>query len=190
MNIQSLVAVILRLLALDFLYWSILSMLELAEKIYSYEKESALAGMGAWIVVPWLVIVLLVVAEVLLWIFAPAIARLVSRGVPQDISLGALTLADCYSVAFIGVGLMCIANRLPQAITWAHYLLRSAASNSTDVFIWGQLRWYDIVQVAIGLTIGIVLFVNGRKWSVSLARRDTAGSLPATPEDKSGEGAA
>jgi hypothetical protein len=127
MNIQSLVVVVLRLMALDFLYRLILqsvsSLIELAQKSYSFRLSGG--EFNVWMVFPMTVFGALLLAAILLWIFAPAVARLVSRGVSQDISLGALTLADCYSVAFMGVGLMYIAREVPAAITWAHYLLRN-----------------------------------------------------------------
>lgn len=189
MNIQTLVVVVLRLMALDFLYRSAL---ELASGLISFSVRLHLRStdLSPWILFVWLALIaVFIVAAVLLWFLAPAIARLVSRGVPQDISLGILSLADCYSVAFMGVGLMFIGSRVPQAITWAHYLLRTTVSNSTE--LWNQqLKWYDVVQVAIGLTIGIVLFVNGRNWAVALARRDTAKSAPVPPENESSQNAA
>ena len=100
-----------------------------------------------------------VTCAVLLWVLALPIARLVTRRLPQEISLGALTLADCYSVAFIGVGLFCLASGLPQALTWRHFLLKAAASTSGDS--WKEQITYEATGVFIRCGLGVLLFVKG-----------------------------
>src|SRR5207253_3605936 len=79
---------------------------------------------------PWVMLVGLVLCAVLLWVLALPIARLVTKRVPQEVSLGVLTLADCYSFAFVGVGLLYVASGLPHVLTWGHYVFKMAASTS------------------------------------------------------------
>src|SRR5438132_10116916 len=81
---------------------------------------------------PWGMLVGLVLCAVLLWVLALPIARLVTKRVPQEVSLGVLTLADCYSFAFVGVGLFYVASGLPHVLTWGHYVFKMAASTSGE----------------------------------------------------------
>lgn len=156
-------------MALDFLLRvttqltpSLLSLLRL--------RHSALGESPADAALPWLMLIGLVLCAILLWVLASPIARLVTRRVPQEVSLGALTLADCYSVAFIGCGLYYMASSLPQVLTWSHYLFKTAASTSGDS--WKEQLTNEVTGVFFQFAIGVLLLVKGRAWAVALACRD------------------
>jgi hypothetical protein len=180
MNLQSLVVVVLRLMALDFLLQVVVQSTPQIIRFAERYQHSPLDNSPSLWVLPWLLVIGLIVSAVLLWVLALPIARLVTRGVSQDISFGALSLVDCYSIAFMGVGLFYIASRLPQVLNWMHYLLKTAASSSGDSWKEG-VGWYDGSQVFISFIVGVVLFVNGRRWAAALARRGTASAPPAAP---------
>lgn len=176
MNLQSLVVVVLRLMALDFLLQvavqltpSLLSLLSL--------RHGALGESPADAVLPWLILIGLVLCAVVLWVFALPLAGLVTRRVPQEVSLGTLTLADCYSVAFIGVGLLYIASGLPQILNWGHYLFKMAASTSGDSWK-AQVNFYQVSQAFIPFIAGALLFIKGRAWAVALASRQREAESP------------
>jgi len=172
MNIQSLVVIVLRLMALDFLLRVAVQLTpQVLSFLHLYER-SQLETSRSFIAFPLLVLAGLVAAAVILWFLAVPIARSVTRGVPQDLSIGALALADCYTVAFIGVGLFYICSHLPQVLNWGHYLFKMSASSPGTSWK-EQVQWYDVSQAVITLIVGVVLFVNGRRWAVALARRDT-----------------
>ena len=169
MNLQSLVVVVLRLVSLNFLLQaavqltpSLLRFIDLYQRVPPDDSRSLF-------LLPWLVTIGVILSAVLLWAFALPIARLVTRSLPQDVSFGALSLVDCYSVAFIGIGLLYIASHLPQVLNWVHFLFTSAASDSGNSWKEG-VRGYDISQAFIPFIVGIVLFVKGRSWAVALAR--------------------
>src|SRR5688572_17180016 len=110
MNLQSLVVIVLRLLALDFLLRVAVQLTpQLLQYLRVYES-SQLDGSRSFMVLPWLMLVGLIVAAVLLWFLALPIARFVTRGVSQDLSFGTMSLADCYSIAFMAVGLFYISS--------------------------------------------------------------------------------
>lgn len=177
MNLQSLVVVILRLMALDFL---LRVAVQLTPQMLSFLRLSERSPQGESLVqaaLPVLVLGALVVSAVLLWTLAPRIARLVTRRLPQDISFGAMSLVDCYSIAFIGVGLLYIASGLPQVLNWGHYVLKMAASMSGDSWK-EQVNFYYVSQAFLPFIVGILLFINGRSWAVALARRQEKTESP------------
>lgn len=127
--------------------------------------------MGQYLAVPLIMLIGLILGAILIWVYALSIARLVTRGVSRDLSFGSLSLADCYSVAFMGIGLFYIASHFPQVLNWAHYFLKTAASASgfRDPAERG-VNGYDVSQVLITFILGVVLFVKGRSWAAALAR--------------------
>jgi hypothetical protein len=173
MNLQSLVVVILRILSLDFL---LRVTVQLTPQLLAWSRvqQNPLPDESSFqMAYPWLILGSLVVGAILLWVSAVPIARLVTRNVPQDFSFGAMSLADCYSFAFIGIGLFYMAGHFSKVITWTYYLFRSAASSSGDTWK-EQVNSYAVPEAYIPFIVGIILFLNGRKWAVALARKQTA----------------
>ncbi len=180
MNLQSLIVVVLRLLALDFLLRVAVQLTpQLLQFLRIYER-SPLDDSQSFMVLPWLMLIGLVAAAALLWFLALPIARLVTRGVSHDLSFGAMSLVDCYSIAFMAVGLFYISSHLPQVLNWGHFLFKAAASHSGDSWKEG-VEWYQVSQAFIPFIVGVVLFVNSRRWAVALGRRQTESASPAVP---------
>ena len=179
MNLQSLVVVVLRLMALDFLLRVAVQLTPQLLQFLRFYERSPLDGSSSSTALPLLVLGGLIVSAVLLWVLALPIARFVTRGVSQELTFGAMSLADCYAIAFMGVGLFYIASHLPSVLSWTHYLFKAAAS--TPGGAWKeQVSWYEVAQAFVPFIVGVVLFVNGRRWAVALARRQTESSAPAT----------
>jgi hypothetical protein len=177
MNIQTLIVVILRLMSLNFLLQVVVQLTPQILRFTDMYRRAPLEDSRSLLVLPLVLVVGLIVAAVLFWVLALPIARLVARGVPHDLSFGSLSLVDCYSIAFIGVGLFYICSHLPQVLNWAHYLFKMSATNSGGEWK-QQVQWYDVSQAVITFIMGVVLFVNGRRWAVVLARRQTDSELP------------
>lgn len=164
MNLQSLVVVVLRLMALDLL-------LRAAVEFFSVALSQLLPMDRGLVVLPWLVLAALIVSAIVLWFLALPVARLVTRGVSNDLSFGSMALVDCYTIAFMAVGLFYVVTGLPQVLNWSHYLFKLAAS--TNGTSWKEgVNWYEVSQVFIPFIFGVLLFLNGRGWAVALARRD------------------
>jgi hypothetical protein len=122
----------------------------------------------------------MLVGAVLIWMLALPIARLVTRGAPVELSFGSVSLMDCYSVAFLAVGLAYICKNLPQVLNWTHFLIQAKATHSEDAWKEG-VQGYPISQAFIPFIIGIVLFVKGRAWAGALAsRQERTTILPAS----------
>ena len=181
MNLQSLVVVALRLMALDFLLRAAI------ESFYIVLSQTSPMdhGMGA---LPWLVLAALIASAIVLWFLALPIARLVTRGVPHGLSFGTMALLDCYTIAFMAVGLFYVSKGLPQVLNWTHYLFKLAASTNGTSWKDG-VNWYDVTQVFVPFIFGVVLFLKGRGWAMALARREKESESPAAqvgPQDKTG----
>ena len=179
MNIQSLVVIVLRLMALDFLLRVALQLTPQMLSFFHLYQSSSADIPHSFVPLPLLLLGAMFATAVLLWFLALPIARFVTRRVSQDLSVGALSLADCYSIAFIGVGLFYISSHLPQVLNWTHFLFKMAASSPGSDWK-EQVPWYDVSRAFITFVTGVVLFVNGRRWAVTLARRDLA-SAASTP---------
>jgi hypothetical protein len=169
MNLQSLIVVVLRLMALNFFLQVWVQLSPQLLRLTEVSRQGGLTDMGSYLVVPLIMVIGLIVGAILIWVFALSIARLATRGVSRDLSFGSLSLVDCYSVAFIGIGLFYIASHFPQVLNWAHYLFKAAASQPGDTWKQG-VQWYDVWSAFIPFIVGIVLFVKGRSWAVALAR--------------------
>ncbi len=167
MNLNSLIVVVLRLMALDFVLRFAVHLIPQIIQFLRFYGRSPLDGSSSFFALPWLLLAGLIIAAVFLWFFAPTIARFVTRGVSHELSFGAMSLMDCYSVSFVSVGLFYICSHLPQVLNSVHHLLKTSASGPGDS---GQgMSGYDISQAVIPFIVGLALFVNGRRWAVALA---------------------
>jgi hypothetical protein len=169
MNIQSLIVVVLRLMALNFFLQVAVQLSPQLLLLTEAFRPGGISNMGTYPAFLFIMMTGLIVGGILIWVFALPIARLVTRGISRDLSFGSLSLVDCYSIAFIGIGLFYIARHFPQILNWAHFLFTSTASSSGIPGREG-VRGYDISQALIPFIVGIVLFVKGRAWAVALAR--------------------
>ncbi len=176
MNLQSLVVVALRLIALNFLLQVAVQLTPPMLRYLQVYGASAGDGSGSFLAVSWPFIAAIIICAALFWVMALPIARFVTRGVSQDISFGSLSLIDCYSVAFIGVGVFYMAGYLPELLNWAHYFLRTAASKPQ--FDDNTSSPYAVSRTIMSFIFGVILFVNGRRWAVALARKQGETSSP------------
>lgn len=180
MNLQSLVVVLLRLASLDFLIQEVVQLaLRLDNLTNAYQHLPAEEFRSA-LVTPLLVLLGLNAGAVLLWVWAMPIARFITRGMAPELSLGGLTLADCYALVFVGLGMFYVVGYFAPVLNWIHYLLKMEASRSDDSWR-QQLKWYDISRAFITFIAGIILMVNGRKWALGLARKHATSAAESAP---------
>ena len=178
MNLQSLVVVALRLFALNFLL-EIIVMSIPAVILQLNAPSSSNSSLVLLLFYPGGMFVL----PVLLWFLSQSIARLVTRRLPQDISFGAMPLADCYSIAFIGVGLYYIAGYLARVLKLTFHLFKGAAACSGTWWV-REVNGATIAQAFIPFIAGILLIVFGRKWAVMLARKHTQVPSPVAVDNE------
>lgn len=167
MNLQSMIVVILRLMALNFFLQAAVRLSPQLLRLSQITREEQFARIAPYLFVPVTLVIGLIMGGILIWVFALPIARLVTCGVSRDLSFGSLSLVDCYSVAFIGIGLFYIVGHFPLVLNAAHLFLKTAASGG-DTGV-GPIG-YNMTQAFIPFIVGAFLFVKGRSWAVALAR--------------------
>jgi hypothetical protein len=106
-----------------------------------------------------------------LWVVSGKIARLVMRKVPEEISFGQMSLLDCYTIAFVGIGLYFLALNVSPILNWGVYLLKLASASPGATWT-DQVNFYTVADFGISFVVGLVLFLNGRRWARSMAFRD------------------
>jgi hypothetical protein len=181
MMLQSLLVVVLRLIALNFL----LQCVSLFASIFVMQSDRLSLNKSA-ADLPWFVLGSLIVVAILLWFLALPIAKSVTHGVSSELSFGAMSLVDCYSIAFMGAGLFYMCGHLAPTLNWTYYLFTAAASRPGDTWKQG-VPWYEVTKAIIPFGVGIVLFVKGREWAVALAQKDAARAALASPVDGKNE---
>ena len=127
------------------------------------------------------------IALAALWFLAMPIARLVTRGISEDLSIGSVALADWYSLAFIGMGLYYLISSFAVVLGWAFYFLKSAATHHTaseralaDALI-NSPNSYGAWQAVVTFLLGGFLLLHGRKFAVAFVRKHQK------PMDEAGE---
>lgn len=99
MPLSSIVVIVIRLFALNWLLTSVPLLFSAATNPLPYERHLLV------VLMPYAPAVLVLIFAAGLWILAPTIARFVSRGVDANVSIGSLSRSDLYSFAFVFLGL-------------------------------------------------------------------------------------
>jgi hypothetical protein len=173
MNVKSLIVIVLRLIALNFLVRVIVELttpLLVFAGVYHRTSDDASMPVG------WVLVITLVLGAICLWVLALPVARLVARGVPNEISLGDLSLADCYSIIFMCVGLCYIVGHAAGVWNWTVFMLNSMIHGPR--YPWNDRgRGYEIANAFIPFIIGLALLIKRRKWALALAGNQTERTL-------------
>ena len=168
-NVHTLLALALRVTAVNFLVRILVEIstpLLISAGIYQRPADDAPVSIA------WALVGALFLGGILLWLLALPIARLVARGVPGDISFDNLTLADCYSFAFAGLGLVYIVSRSAGVWNWTMYFLRWLFHH--QYVPWDDPgRGYQITNTFIPFIAGILLVVTRKKLARIMAGSST-----------------
>lgn|GEM_PF-723385 len=168
-NIQSLVVIVLRLTALNFLLRVVL---EISTPLLAATGMLPRSADDAPMTIGWMLAGALVLGAIVLWALASPLARLIARGVPHELSLDNLSLADCYSIAFLGVGTVYMVGHLPGVWNWSLFFGRSILHRLNYPFN-DPTRSYEIANAFIPFLVGMILVWKRRKWAVALAGAST-----------------
>jgi hypothetical protein len=165
LNIYSLVAVALRLTALNFLLRILVAVsapVLTAAGFYHQSPEDAPP------VIAWALVGGLMLGAILLWVLALPVARLVAKGLPFELSLGDLSLADCYSIAFTVLGLFYVVSHLAPVWNWLWFMLQSLIHGPR--FPWNdRMQGYKIATAFLPFIAGLLMLIKRRKWALRLA---------------------
>ena len=176
MNLQGIVAVLLRLMALNIVLQTLAEIPSHISTVADAFKASDLAALNTSALLALAVINVLFVCTILLWAYAVPLSRFITARVATDVSVPSLSLADLYSVGFVGLGAFFAASYLPHATNWVLFLCQAAVADDDET--WREdFTEYDLTEVFIPFVAGVLLIVKGRRWAVSLARKHLRGPV-------------
>lgn len=167
-NIHALIAVALRLTALNFL---VRVVVELTTPLLTFAGIYQRSAEDSSMAIGWVFVASLILGAIFLWVLALPLARLIARGVPGDLSFDNLTLADCYSIAFVGIGLVYIVGHAAGVWNWTTFFLHSLIHGPRSPF-GDRSRGYEVANIFIPFIIGILLVFKRRTWSRAFAGKD------------------
>jgi hypothetical protein len=164
MPLSSIVVIVIRLFALNWLLTSVPLLLSAAANPWPHERQLPAALM------PYAPGVLLLIFAAGLWILAAAIARLVSRGVDASVSIGTLSRSDLYSFAFVFVGLFFILSSFADVINWIHYF--TTVSREGLRHDPRAQNLYQLTRPCLTLAVGLVSLLGAPHWTKKLVSHD------------------
>jgi hypothetical protein len=163
MPLSSIVVIVIRLFALNWLLTAIPLLL-------SAEATSPPDGRnGVPLLMLYVPSVVLVILAAVCWILAPAVARLVSRGVDSTVNIGGLSRSDLYHFAFVFLGLFFILSSFADVINWLHYFTLSHEGSRHDARI---QNLYRLTRPCITLALGLVSLLGALRWTEKLVAYD------------------
>ncbi len=160
MPLSNIVVIVIRLFSLNWLLTSV--PLFLAATASPLPNDRNMAG----VLMLYAPSVLLLILAAVLWILAPAIARLVSRGVDTTVSVGGLSRSDLYSFAFVFLGLFFILSSFANVVDWAHYF---ATVSHPDARV---RNLYQLTRPCLTLGLGVVSLLGAPSWTKKLVAHD------------------
>ncbi len=164
MPLSSIVVIVIRLFALNWLFSALPWLASAASTPLPYERRLLV------VLAPYVPAVLLLILAAGLWILTPSIARLVSRNVDTSVSIGGLSRADLYSFAFVFLGLYFILSSFADVINWIHYFIkvshRDPARDPHDENL------YQLTRPCLTFAAGLVSLIGTPRWTKKLISHD------------------
>jgi len=173
MPLSSIVVIIARLFALNWLLQAVVLLATtLASTLAFPSHQERPAFVNLMNYSPGL---FLIVLAFFLWILAPAVARLVSRGFDINVNVGGLSRSDLYSFGFVFLGLFFILSSVGDVINWVHYFTESHDDPRHDPRI---QNFYQLTRPCLTLVAGLVSLIGAPRWTRKLISRDQKAERP------------
>ena len=164
MPLSSIVVIVIRLFALNWLLTAVPLLLSAATTPLPHERHLSA------VLMPYAPAVLLLIFAAGLWILTPAIARFVSRGVDTSVSIGSLSRSDLYSFAFVFLGLFFILSSFADVINWIHYF--ATVSREDPRHDPRVQNLYQLTRPCLTLALGLVSLLGAPRWTKKLVAYD------------------
>ena len=165
MPLSSIVVIVIRLFALNWLLTAIPLLLSAAATTPLPPRSDLSAALMAYVPA-----VLLLTFAAIMWMVARAVARFVSRGVDTSVSMGSLSRSDLYSFAFVFLGLYFILSSFADVINWLHFF--ATASPGGDGHAARSQNPYQLARPCVTLALGFVSLLGAPRWTSKLVARD------------------
>ena len=116
------------------------------------------ASAGGAVIGTVLGLILLALAAAL-WMLAPRIAKRMSRECDGHVTFTSLSMVDCYTLLFVGVGLVHLIENLSSGLSWLYFLFVSVGSGREH-----QVNLYDAFAAIFPIFLSVVLLARSKKW--------------------------
>jgi hypothetical protein len=170
MPLSSIVVIVIRLFALNWLFTAIPLLLSAAATPLPHERNLSA------VLMPYAPGVLLLIFAAGLWILTRAIARLVSRGVETSVSIGSLSRSDLYSFAFVFLGLLFILSSFADVINWIHYF--ATVSREDPIRDPRVQNLYQLTRPCLTLALGLVSLLGAPRWTRKFVAYEQKSQVP------------
>ena len=122
------------------------------------------------VLIPYAPSAALIVVAVGMWVIAPFIARLVSRGADATLNLSGVSRYDLYSFAFVFVGLYFVLSSIADTINWLHYFATVSHDKAgEDPRI---QNFYQLTRPFLTLAVGLIALFGAPHWAKRLVSNE------------------
>jgi hypothetical protein len=164
MPLNSIVVIVIRLFALNWLFSALPLLVSAATTPLPHERHLSI------VLMPYAPAVLLLIFAAGLWILTPAIARFVSRGVDTTVNIGGLSRSDLYNFAFVFLGLFFMLSSFADAINWIHYFATVSHQDPTrDPRV---QNLYQLTRPCMTFVAGLISLLGAPRWTKKLVTSD------------------
>ncbi|OGV53513.1 MAG: hypothetical protein A2017_15905 [Lentisphaerae bacterium GWF2_44_16] len=160
MNLQNIAALFLRLLSLTFLINLINSF------VYLFRVKNDFMEL----LFVFCFIIIFASVMILLWVFALPLATFLTKKIPKDVSFGAMSLRDCYTIVFVATGLFYTIREMPDVIYWVFNILKAIISTTGGSWK-SHVSFSSVLHAFVPFIAGILLLRNGPSWADVLTKK-------------------
>ena len=166
MPLRSIVHIVLRMFALQWLFWSINTFFG---EVIAYQQPGSTA-------VVFLIPAVIVFGAILIWFCAPVISYAVTPRTDSSLNLEGLSRYDLYCFAFVYLGLSTVLAAIAPALTETHQFISSGADEmKRQLFLTPTA--YRLAGHVINIIAGSVAFLAASRWARLLLAADTDSSV-------------
>jgi hypothetical protein len=170
MPLVSIVQIVLRIFALQWLLWSL-------NIVFAVLSSLTGAGPSSPPLMLFLPSSVLILAAILIWFGTPLIARLVTPRSDSAVNVAGLSRYDLYCFAFVYLGLSTLLANVAPALTDAYQFL-SSGSDQVRHQLFSQPAGYRLIGYTINIIAGLMALLVAPRWASKLIESER-GSSPA-----------
>ena len=157
MPLRSIVQIILRMFALQWLFWSVNTFFG---ELITYQRSGSSIAL-------FLTPAVIVLGAIIIWFGAPLIARVVTPRADSSLNVTGLSRYDLYCFAFVYLGLSTILAAIAPALTDAHQFLTAGASQAEREFFLTPAA-YRLAGHVINIIAGSMVLFPAPRWAKKL----------------------
>ena len=158
MPLRSIIVVVLRIFALQWIFTSLFSLIPIVAAHMSWSFSSAC--------VVWILL------AVLFWFFAEPFSRWITQNHDTTVSLGGLTLQDLYAFAFVFLGLSFFVSGIGTVVVTVATMFANGVSHPTPQTTLLTSSLPQIGKSLIQSLLGLIALFNANRFAKRLVSRE------------------